>query len=218
MVSHHWIFINFHPHKIMKSICLISILFSFMFISLRAQDNGLYQSVISGCVFDKTPLRGALNDVFDRFKKQHPSLDSPTLILVNTSNFDVWDSPMITADIPKMPFGAILKTICDAGLVDILILGDIVIVSKSGIVRDEFSTMISIPDETKIGSSAIDRMTSDNKIEELLKIYIKNEKMPFSIERLGETERFLVKGSMDVVNIVESVVFLSVKNIKLQPN
>lgn len=196
----------------MKSTILaLTVILNFLPIS-KAENTDIYQAEVSNLVFDETPFKKTLDALFENYRTQHPLLPVPTLVLVERT--DSWGHVKITAEIKRMPFGESLRIVCDAASVDILIMGDTVIVSKR--VRDQASTVITLPDNTRIGDTLVDRGTSNKDVEEILSIYTAEESYPaISVARLGESDKFFVTGSLGAVEIVQSVSFLSLRRIQL---
>lgn len=180
--------------------------------SSKAENIDVYQSELSNLVFDQTPFKKVLHEIFNNYRTRYPSLPAPTLVLVERT--DSWGQVKITAEFKKMSFGEILAAVCNAASVDILIMGDTVIVSKR--VRDRVSTIITLPDNTKIGDALIKREASDKEIEEILGRYVTGESYSeISIARLGASDKFVVTGSLGAVEIVQSISFLSLRNIQI---
>lgn len=196
----------------MKSTILaLTVIFNFSPIS-KAKNIDIYQAEISNLVFDQAPFKKTLDAIFENYRTRHPLLPVPTLVLVERT--DSWGHVKITAEIKKMPLGEILRIVCDAASVDMLIMGETVIVSKR--VRDQASTVITLPDNTKIGDALIERGTSNKDIEKTLSLYTTGESYPaISVARLGESDKFIVTGSLGAVEIVQSVSFLSLRRIQI---
>lgn len=196
--------------------CFVSALLFAPAALAEASEEKIYSLLVSDCSYSEESLKSALVKLFEKAKLEHPERNFPHVVFVSQARPEIWDHPKLTMSLKNVTFGSALKTICDAGFVNLTVIGDIVIIHKESVLGGGIMTIVNFPDGAKLNKIEVNRSTSNEIIRGgIVAIQPEIFSSHFSIARIGDSDKFLIEGERNEIELVQAVSVLSRSSVNI---